>query len=471
MRALSPWTGFFNRFISMAILAGIFLLNASLCAGGDAAATLRSITRAAREGDVARMEPLKNLHDNATADAVVKLIEDRKVPEASKQKIAELVAQWPVKGGLDYFSFYLRGHDRLSDDLLRFYADLGCAQFKPFFLGILAPLRSQKTTDIKEPARCALAVRALGRFPDLPDDAVSLIASLLDDRYPHVLRASAADVLGRIRSRAGWVALIAYVNDSVLGEAAQRSLFFLTGRDFGDATKEWMAWYKAQGRQADLKMLGPDDWEKHRKEKKAVAAAGAAAPVAAPAEPREFSARFFGVEVRARHCLFVLDCSGSMAGERMNQLKLEMTNLLDTLEKRPKNMRFGIITFAFEIEGCLSGQQLLPNDPANVRRAVRVIEKMHAAGGTPMVAALQLIATKVLPGSDVDTIYFMSDGEPTDGRPEDVLAVVKKIHEEFQVKIHTVGIGEALAPATAGEKKPTLLQQMAEGTGGTYTER
>ena len=155
----------------------------------------------------------------------------------------------------------------------------------------------------------------------------------------------------------------------------------------------------------------------------------------------------------------------------MNQLKLEMTNLLDTLEKRPKNMRFGIITFAFEIEGCLSGHQLLPNDPANVRRAVRFIEKMHAAGGTPMVAALQLIATKVLPGSDVDTIYFMSDGEPTDGRPEDVLAVVKKIHEEFQVKIHTVGIGEALAPATAGEKKPTLLQQMAEGTGGTYTER
>ena len=160
-----------------------------------------------------------------------------------------------------------------------------------------------------------------------------------------------------------------------------------------------------------------------------------------------------------------------MAGERITQLKLEMSNLLDSLEKKPKNTRFGIITFAFEVEGCLSGHQLMPNDPVNVKRAARFVEKMHAEGGTPMVSALQLIATKVLPGSDVDTIYLMSDGEPTDGTPDDVLAVVKKIHEDFQVKFHTIGIGEAVTPANAAEKKPTLLKQMAENTGGTYTER
>ena len=394
---------------------------------------------------------------------MVKMIEDKKVPDAAKQKIAGMVAQWPAKGGLDYFAFYLRGHDRMGDDMLRFYADLGCAQFKPLFLGILAPLRNQQGTDIKDPARCALALRALGRFPDQTDDAVSLIASLLDDRYPHVIRADAVDALANIKSRRGWVALISLVNDAVIGEAAQRSLFRLTGQDFGAASKEWVAWYKEQGRQAELKMLSLDDWEKHRQQKK---------PVAAPAtEPREFSARFYGVEVKARHCLFVLDCSGSMAGERITQLKLEMSNLLDSLEKKPKNTRFGIITFAFEVEGCLSGHQLMPNDPVNVKRAARFVEKMHAEGGTPMVSALQLIATKVLPGSDVDTIYLMSDGEPTDGTPDDVLAVVKKIHEDFQVKFHTIGIGEAVTPANAAEKKPTLLKQMAENTGGTYTER
>ena len=54
---------------------------------------------------------------------------------------------------------------------------------------------------------------------------------------------------------------------------------------------------------------------------------------------------------------------------------------------------------------------------------------------------------------------------------QDQLAVVKKIHDDFQVKFHTIGIGEAIAPANAAEKKPTLLKQMAESTGGTYTER
>ena len=463
MRAFPNRSGFLGRLIPAAVLGILFLLNAPVGAIENTATILRSVSRAAREGDLTGIEPLKNLHDNVAADAVVKMIEDKKVPDAAKQKIAEVVAQWPAKSGLDYFAFYLRGHDRMSDDMLRFYADLGCAQFKPFFLGILAPLRNQQAADIKEPVRCALALRALARFPDQTDDAVSLIASLLDDRFPHVIRSSATDALGNIKSRRGLVALISLVKDGVIGEAAQRTLFRLTGQDFGDATKEWIAWYKEQGRQAELKMLSLDDWEKHRQQKKPV--------VAAAEEPKVFSARFYGVEVKARHCLFVLDCSGSMAGERITQLKLEMNNLLDSLEKKPKNTRFGIITFAFEVEGCLSGHQLLPNDPVNVKRAARFVEKMQAGGGTPMVAALQLIATKVLPASDVDTIYFMSDGEPTDGTPEDVLAVVKKIHDDFQVKFHTIGIGEAIAPANAAEKKPTLLKQMAESTGGTYTER
>jgi uncharacterized protein YegL len=463
MRALPNRSGIFCRLIPAAVFGFLFLFNAPVRALGDTAAILRSVTRAAREGDLTGLEPLKNLHDNAAADTVVKMIEDKKVPDAAKQKIATVVAQWPAKSGLDYFAFYLRSHDRMGDDMLRFYAELGCAQFKPFFLGLLAPLRNLQAADIKEPARYAQALRALGRFPDQTDDAVSLIASLLDERYPHVIRADAVDALGNIKSRRGLVALISLVKDAVIGDAAQRSLFRLTGQDFGDDSKDWIAWYKEQGRQAELKMLGIDDWEKHRQQKKP------AAPP--PAQQNEFSARFYGVEVKARHCLFVLDCSGSMAGERISQLKLEMTNLLESLEKKPKNTRFGIITFAFEIEGCLSGRQLLPNDPANVKRAERFVEKMHAEGGTPMVAVLQLIATKVLPGSDVDTIYFMSDGEPTDGMPDDVLAVVKRIHEDFQVKFHTIGIGEAVTPANAGEKKPTLLKQMAETTGGTYTER
>jgi uncharacterized protein YegL len=306
-----------------------------------------------------------------------------------------------------------------------------------------------------------MALRALGRFPEQAEDAVAFIAGLLDEKYPHAIRATAADSLGGIRSRRGLPALMARVKDSAIGEAAQRSLFRLTGQDFDDAAEKWAAWFKEQGANATLKMLGLKDWEKHRKEK------AAAAP---KEEPQEFSARFYGVEVKTRHCLFIPDVSGSMAGERLAQLKEQMSNLFDSLRKKPKNLRFGIIAFHNEPEPCLSGRGLLPNEPTSIRRAAHFVEKILAGGGTAMVKTLQYAATKVLPNSDVDTIYFLSDGEPTDGTPEDVLAVVKKIHEQFQITFHTIAIGEAV-PAADGSGRQSLLEQMAKSTGGTYTAR
>ncbi|MCX6897973.1 MAG: VWA domain-containing protein [Verrucomicrobia bacterium] len=448
--------------IQTIVLGNGLLLGVPVLGAENTDAVLKFVPRAARTGDIAGLEPLKELRDSKAGDAVVRMIEDKKVPDAAKQRIAELVAQWPAKGGLDYFEFYLRGHPRLSNELLLFYAELGCVQFKPYFLSLIAPLRTLPVAEIKEPARYATALHALGRFPEQTDAAVVQIAALLDEKFPHAIRATAADALGSIQSRRGLPTLMAQVKDSAIGEATQRSLFRLTGQDFGDAPEKWVAWFKAEGAKVGLKMLSLSDWEKHKKEK------AAAAP---KEEPKEFSARFYGVEVKTRHCLFILDVSGSMAGERLAQLKEQMSNLFDALRKKTKNLRFGIIAFHNEPEPCLSGRGLLPNEPTSIRRASHFVEKILAGGGTAMVTTLQFTAAKVLPNSDVDTIYFLSDGEPTDGTPEDVLAVVKKIHEEFRVKFHTIAIGEAVPPAGGAEQKSSLLEQMAKSTGGTYTAR
>jgi len=69
------------------------------------------------------------------------------------------------------------------------------------------------------------------------------------------------------------------------------------------------------------------------------------------------------VEIKTRHCLFIIDVSGSMAGERLAQLKEQMSNLLGSLRKKPKDLRFGIIAFHNEPEPCLSGRGLLLNEP------------------------------------------------------------------------------------------------------------
>jgi Ca-activated chloride channel family protein len=177
------------------------------------------------------------------------------------------------------------------------------------------------------------------------------------------------------------------------------------------------------------------------------------------------------MEVKARHSLFILDCSGSMEGERLATLKEEMNNLLASLETKPKDLRFGIIIFHTEVESCLSGRGLLQNDPAGIKRATHFVEKLKAGGGTAMASALDYAATKVLPGGDVDTIYLLSDGQPTDATPETVLSLAGKIHDEFPVKFHTIGIGEGGGLVTTSQSQPSLLNEMAKRTGGACTAR
>lgn len=448
---------------TLTVLVGGLALSAMPARGiEDATATLRAVARAARAGDLEGITLLKAVHDSRAGEAVARMIEDKKVPDAAKRRIAAMVAQWPEKNGLDYFAFLLRTRDKLSDEMFRFYAELGCAQFKPLFLNVLAPLKGRPAAEIKEPARVAVALRALGRFADHPDDVVAQMAALMDGKFPHAIRGSAADALGGIKSRGGLAALGARVKDATIGEAAQRALFRLTGRDFGEDAAEWAAWLKADGGRSELKMLSEANWDTHVKLKPA------AGP---PPEQREFSARFYGMEVKGRHCLFVLDCSGSMAGERIERLKGEMSGLLAGFEGRPKATRFAIVLFHTDVEGCFSGRGLMPNDVESLKRAAKYVEKMKAGGGTAMMSALQFIAAKLLPCGDVDTIYLLSDGAPTDAPPEEVLAAAKKIHEDYRVKFHTIGIGESEGLVVTQDRPPSLLDQIAKATGGAYVTR
>jgi hypothetical protein len=71
-----------------------------------------------------------------------------------------------------------------------------------------------------------------------------------------------------------------------------------------------------------------------------------------------------------------------------------------------------------------------------------------------------------LPADNIGTIHFLSDGEPSDGTPEQVLDLARGIHQKFQTRIHTISIGEE--PAT-GLDQPSLLQQIANACGGVFT--
>ena len=93
--------------------------------------------------------------------------------------------------------------------------------------------------------------------------------------------------------------------------------------------------------------------------------------------------------------------------------------------------------------------------------------ELTADGGTPMVEVLEYAAKKILPDANVDTIYFLSDGQPSDGTPEMVLDSTRKIFERHRIRFNTISIGED-APTVFGEE--SLLQQMAAHTGGAFTQ-
>ena len=144
------------------------------------------------------------------------------------------------------------------------------------------------------------------------------------------------------------------------------------------------------------------------------------------------------------------------------------------------NLRYAIITFASDVKSCVDNRSLMENDEASYKKASKFVERMDANGQTAMIAALEHVRDKLLPGNNVDTIYFLSDGAPSDGSPEDVMAMVSKIHFDHQIRFHTISItGPKPAPAAIAPPPPptpvvppppSLLEQMARQTGGDFKD-
>jgi len=64
---------------------------------------------------------------------------------------------------------------------------------------------------------------------------------------------------------------------------------------------------------------------------------------------------------------------------------------------------------------------------------------------------------------EIDTIYLLTDGQPSGGRfvePSEIVEEVRLMNRTRQIVIHCISIGQ----------RSTLLQDLATLTGGTYKE-
>lgn len=170
-----------------------------------------------------------------------------------------------------------------------------------------------------------------------------------------------------------------------------------------------------------------------------------AAGAASPGVPE-----FMGIRGEGKDVVYVLDFSGSMGGEKITYLKIELKRSIFALT--PKNT-FQVILFNDrEIENPTPG--MLPASKANTRSCATWIDQRDAGGGTNPTVALEIALTKLQP----ETIYLLTDG--VFNSEADVFDVIAKHNAERKVQINTIGFGADVNVAT--------LERIARENRGSY---
>ncbi len=303
------------------------------------------------------------------------------------------------------------------------------------------------------------AAATLGYLPR--SRAFDPLMRLLDDR-DHTVRCAALDAIEKLR----WYPTLAPLvdrmetEDAVMRAKIHHVLVTLTGRTWPPAPVMWRKWWEAEGafyklptREAAAQSLA--DFKAER------ATANAGGTVSS----------FFGVPVISHRVLFIVDVSGSMgaahvvrgqnydSGMKGTRLAVAKTQLLRALDALPNGDRFNVMFFHTTHELWSDGMAKLGK--TNRRSAQGFIEEQMPRGGTALYDALERVFLDF--DLDVDTIYVLSDGQPSGGtedRPVRIREAVEEWNRLRHITIHSISIGGSI----------DLLRQLAEDSGGEFRE-
>jgi Ca-activated chloride channel family protein len=135
---------------------------------------------------------------------------------------------------------------------------------------------------------------------------------------------------------------------------------------------------------------------------------------------------------------FVLDVSGSMAGDKMDQAKKA---LLFCIENLNKGDNFEIIKFSTQASA-LFGKRFSVNSE-NLQKAKDFINSLKPIGGTNMQEAFELACAEKAVAGRPNFIVFITDGKPTVGETQDdkLLGLISSTNSE-NTRVFTFGVGE-----------------------------
>jgi uncharacterized protein YegL len=153
--------------------------------------------------------------------------------------------------------------------------------------------------------------------------------------------------------------------------------------------------------------------------------------------------------------LFVLDTSGSMRGEKIEQARSAIDYCLNHLNRGD---RFNIITFGTEVRSFRN--ELTTQSPAALTSAREFVESVVANGRTNIAGALEKALAGRAEAGRPRIMIFLTDGAPTSGElaPDKIVEQVKKANTS-STKIFVMGVGN--------DVNAHLLDKLAELTDGS----
>jgi HEAT repeat protein len=249
------------------------------------------------------------------------------------------------------------------------------------------------------------------------------------------LRVTAIRGLGRQKSKEAVDLLMDRLDKEegrVLGELVD-ALRALTGKPYGFAPGQWREWWSRE-RETFTGPKAPEGVE-----------AGAGATT------------YHGVPILSTRVVFCVDTSGSMsetlgAETRMELSKKELSRTLGAMNKEAQ------VNLIFFNEGVQPWHQKMSGLKSTLKEALGIVAGVQPRGRTNIFDALDL----AFQHKEVDTVFLLSDGDPTDGRiidPDDILSEIRRMNRVRKILVHTI----AFAPSP-------FMKALAEQNGGRYVE-
>lgn len=233
------------------------------------------------------------------------------------------------------------------------------------------------------------------------------------------VRKCVCDAAERVRLASALGFLISQLDhlDGQLRQEVVEQLEQTTGQRWGADAAEWRRWWREQGARFEFP------------------------PEVASREqriPQRAAAYYYDLPLHARRLVFILDTSKSMgAGGTTSRLELAKRELVRAIEQLPEDAQFNVIVFQSTVESWSA--RLEPATVATKIHAQAFVHGQRPAGQTATYDALQA-ALRL--GPEVESIYLLSDGAPSEGTvvvPARILALIRQQNATQRTRIYTLG--------------------------------